>query len=301
MKNLRDIDTVAHHWANRVGDSGKASSLWFQGDTLYSYAEPIAKLLPDGTVMHTTRTWSNTTSNHQSKARYAANHLRAVSCRAVQDSPAENMAYARRQVADRLERAEKVFVVRKDGVQTVNSVKAQVNLRAQALHLAEKANAYLEACQRNNLGLAESMIDTTDLESVRAELQRQRAAEDALREAARLRRAESAKEGLALWRTGEGVPHDLHALPVALRLNGDRVQTSYGAEIPVRDARRLWPFLLSIRQGSMGGVTSGFKLGPYTLNRIEANGDIVVGCHQIAFSEMEGIAVQLGLVEKEAS
>lgn len=329
MRNLKDVRTVAHHWANRVSDSGKASSLSFQGDTLYSYAEPIARLLADGTVLHTTQKWSVTTSAHQSLARAATNYSRGIFVRRVQDTPAENMRYAREWIAQTLARTDlKPSDYKKDGTVSLRGEARVAKLKADALHEADQANAYLTACQRNGLGVGELPIDTTDLEGVRVELEREEARRVEQRRLAQERAADEAKEHLVSWRAGnsDSGHFHLHNLPVALRLHTympatarnlqgvvidpaaatkQVIQTSHGAEIPVEDAKRLWPLLLKVRAAGAEWVPTDTskerRLGVYTLNAVRADGGIRVGCHEIAFAEMEAMAEQLGLTEKETT
>jgi hypothetical protein len=97
-------------------------------------------------------------------------------------------------------------------------------------------------------------------------------------------------------------------VPTMLRLSkdGKSVETSKGANIPVSFARRLWNYITDIRangfpKGMEENYGAGQRLGHYTLNRIEADGSIVVGCHQIAYVEIEGIAKQLGLLPEVAA
>ena len=85
---------------------------------------------------------------------------------------------------------------------------------------------------------------------------------------------------------------------VLSRLDGGRIETSRGAEIPEEAARRLWPFILRV----MGGERDydvGMSLGHYQLTKIRRDGSIVVGCHDIAFAEIERISVALGLAQSE--
>lgn len=318
MKKLATINQVAHHWANRVGDNGAASSLSFQGDTLYSYAAPIATLLPDGTAVLAKRGWSVTTSAHQSLARSAVNYSTKVYCYEIGPVP-QNMRIVRDDIARTLQRAEAVLTkVKKDGTPTVYAQRQHERMKAEALHLADEANAYLAAYQRNGLNLDLLPIDTSKLDDVRAELERQQAEGQRRREEAQRQRAAELVEDVAAWRRGETVYKSLRDAPVALRLHPAApanvaghidqlrvIQTSHGAEIPVEDAKRLWPIVLRVRAAGVewtpAGPGSERRLGVYTLNVIRADGSIKVGCHEIAFSELERMAGELGLREPVAA
>src|SRR3954452_20181905 len=71
---------VPHLWANQSQDHAKGNgSISFSGRSLYSYAAEIGRLVdaPNGgrVALLISRTWSPTTSSHQSAARSAVSHL----------------------------------------------------------------------------------------------------------------------------------------------------------------------------------------------------------------------------------
>ncbi len=64
-----DRTGIIEQWAKQSKSRGKASSMSFEGPTLYSYDTAIAVLLKDGTAVIGTRKYSVTTSSHQSAVR----------------------------------------------------------------------------------------------------------------------------------------------------------------------------------------------------------------------------------------
>ena len=64
-----------------------------------------------------------------------------------------------------------------------------------------------------------------------------------------------------------------------LRIKGDYVETSKGAEVPIREAKIL---LERIRGGK---DVKGFKIGHFTV--ISLNGVLKVGCHEIPREEID--------------
>lgn len=305
-KTLKNSAEVFHFWANQVQSEGKAGNVFFDGAKVYSYGMHfcIARILPSGVVAFTTRGYSPTTSGHINEARSAARHLNIVYCNDPSDSASDNMRSARYAIRDVLNAADKPRIR-----QTTRVAK-----KALALQLAEQANAYLAALPADERG-TETPIDTTALEAVRAELI---AAGEA---AARMRAEQHAAQladlqaSLTQWRNHEIVTRTgLYNLPPALRLGSSRgeypndpvgtywntgardiVQTSHGAEIPVADAIKLWPVILRVKAGTKD-YTPGTPLGSYQLTQIRTDGSLRVGCHDIAFSEIEAIALQLGLI-----
>jgi len=75
--------------------------------------------------------------------------------------------------------------------------------------------------------------------------------------------------------------------------DGERIQTSQGAFIPITVAKGLW------RRIERGESVDGMSLGHYTINTLK-DGILTVGCHEIPFSELEIIAHLLGLDKQSA-
>lgn len=276
---LRNTSEVFHYWANQVQAEGRAASVFFDGAKVYSYGRHfcIARILPSGVVAFTERTYSMTTAKHKSEARNAARHRTLVYCRDPGDSARENVNHARREIRDALTAS-----TRKGTRHTTRDAH-----KARALRIAENANAYLSALPEDErAGILP--IDTTDLEQVRASLDAIEAAEQRIRE-------EKRQSSLVEWRA-----HAIHtriglySLPVALRLSleATEVQTSHGASIPIADALKLWPIIERVRQGGRD-FEPGTPVGAYSLTKIRRDGSLVVGCHDIAYSEVSGIANEL--------
>ena len=90
----------------------------------------------------------------------------------------------------------------------------------------------------------------------------------------------------------------------ALRLSEDKsfIETSKGARVPVDVAPRLWKVANRQRAEELQHMFGNpYPVGDYRLTRIEADGTLVVGSHTIPFSELELIAEQLGLLQKETA
>jgi hypothetical protein len=127
------------------------------------------------------------------------------------------------------------------------------------------------------------------------EAEREKAREE-LRRVDHERQLELDRQVLVDWLEGRTDSTPRTAVRTLLRIKGNLVQTSRGAEIPVRHAKILWPHLLRNRRDhtSVSGELR-VRLGQFKLDSIEADGSIHVGCHHIEFDEMERIAVLLGL------
>jgi len=99
-------------------------------------------------------------------------------------------------------------------------------------------------------------------------------------------------ENMAQWRAGEyhgGFPY---GFPTMLRIVGDEVQTSLGARFPISHAKRALAFVRKVRDSRQAYVRNGhtIHLGPYCIDRIEADGTVKAGCHVVSWDEIERIA-----------
>lgn len=101
---------------------------------------------------------------------------------------------------------------------------------------------------------------------------------------------------IAAWRASG---HNGWALPggTYLRIDGQNIVTSKGANFPLAHGVRAWPFILKVRAGGQPWHTNGHKvpLGHYQIDRIDADGTVVAGCHVVPFAEIERIAKELHL------
>lgn len=123
-----------------------------------------------------------------------------------------------------------------------------------------------------------------------------------LAKAAASRMPEEHARQLADWRDakpGSRFPEALHngdrAAFLRVSADGRRVETSQLAEVPVRVCAAAWQAVCAAkgtgRQFSPGEVS----LGVFSLDNVDAEGNIRAGCHFIRFSELAAVAVRLGL------
>ncbi len=86
---------------------------------------------------------------------------------------------------------------------------------------------------------------------------------------------------------------------VLLRVDGEQIETSMGARVPLAAAPMVW--LLVNREKEKGGRDlrgglSRIKIGDYPIDRIDADGTLRAGCHVIKYDELERMARQLDLI-----
>lgn len=127
-------------------------------------------------------------------------------------------------------------------------------------------------------------------------------------EAARIEnevRKKPLEERIKLWKAGEireiNAPYGYYDLDdepnVWLRIKNGKVETSKGIILSQTEAERLWKRIKSFHDGAqfqhdLARDSSGNN---WVFNKYQ-NDMLTAGCHRIAYSEMESIAKQLGLV-----
>jgi hypothetical protein len=79
------------------------------------------------------------------------------------------------------------------------------------------------------------------------------------------------------------------------RADAGWLETSRGARVPLPDALRAFALIERVRnRGEPWSPTDGkpLRVGHFTVDRIDANGDIRAGCHKIRWPEIERAAVE---------
>lgn len=306
MKNFKDSAQTSHAWANKLEpeggtrivnrmDGSRGRQAFFEGDTYYSYGRHyvIGCHLPDGSVAINLESNSATTNGHVREAIYAVRPRKVL--RVFNPGGEPDSKRTERHVQ---------WLIEKAAAAKPNGKRPKYLAEAQTV--ADDYNAFcvsLDLADNPNFPMVSAATDEAELERMR-KLQREYAAEE--REREKKRQAENARrraERIPEWRAGGYVPA-MHDLPTMLRLSLARdedisVETSRGAHIPVDDAKRLWPVIQRVMKGDRD-YEVGMQLGHYRLTKINRDGSIVVGCHDIEYPEIEGIAKQLGLVSLEA-
>lgn len=299
MRTVFTNAELPHRWAYARQAHGRngTQSLYFNGDTIYSYGEhfPIARRLRHDLFAVTTASYSITTTGHKRHVQAAipswARVLRV-------DNP--NMSA---DVADR-QRVE-AAIQRQLDRSTSKRIKpaTRESCLAAAISMADNFNAYAEAVGSDQrVTMMSDGVMSMSVEQLRhyaIELNLQREAEEKKREA---ETAVRLAEQIERWKRGDMAvsSHDIRNAPVCLRLSRTAmaIETSRGAAVPVGESRRLWTLIQRAIRGQRA-YEPGASIGGYTLVKIRRDGSIVIGCHDIAYAEIERIAALLGLTATE--
>jgi hypothetical protein len=161
--------------------------------------------------------------------------------------------------------------------------------------VAREANEYAEF-----YGLTWRLLVPRWSDQFRDEMRAKARAADAKKAADTKKRRE--KQMLALaekvteWRAGAAV--SLWDSPdTLLRVKGNRIETSRGAEIPLRCAPAIWQLIQHARAGV--ACLSGPQIGNFKIDTITLDGTLRAGCHTIQYSELERMARTLGYIKGE--
>ena len=283
---------VVHHFANQVQEEGRSGNLAFttvNGQLhLYSYRLCIARFTGEfednqPVCLVRFRNSSVTTNRHITDARNAL-HNNAVVVEAFDvESAVRHETSAKAHVEG---------LVREYIRATSKTRDRRLGEIALAIAQANRATALLEPdpVLRSRRLLPEFVMTEEQVVASRVALAEAKR-RDAMLKAARQAEAQRMyADVVARWKADPSVylHTRLFDMPTALRVKGDVVQTSRGAEIPVSHAKRLWPMIEAVRTKT-DTFKPGTPLGVYKLSRINADGSIVVGCHDIAYSEIEYI------------
>lgn len=307
MKTRFDNYQCAHVWAQQSQPAGRGSNFFFDGPAIFSYGRhfKIAEFVTrkgKRAVLFTSRRYSVSTSKHVSYTRGALAGLAVPVFHVPDIDAAKRPGY---QAATRDYYRAEIGAAERTAARARKYPEYSMN-RAQSL--AREANAYAEFF---GLRWRVPIPDFTPerLEAIRAaekrEAARKAARTKAQQDADRIHGERMAAEYEAKrqeWRRGElatmpSHPNWRETGGTMLRLSGDRIETSRGAHIPVTAARLVWDAVQCARATREALEFDGAerpRLGEFTLDRVDVDGDITAGCHRIEYAELARMAALLG-------
>jgi len=290
MKTVFQTNEVAHIWAQQKQATGRNSggNIYFNGSAIYSYGSHfcMGKFLPNGIVLLTNRTYSNTTAKHLSGVRYAVNHLQRVYCAYPDGSIEQNL---------------KAFTADIKGQYTdfANTRKRQHTKDAALVNMARIADnidAYLSAIGTafqdveiqqsfDELPLFYEFAKSQNIETLQTVLSNINEVRTERQRLAALKQEKEAKERRIKWLKGENVSiySENH---VYLRAKDGYIETSKGAKVGIQEARILFDRI------AQGKDVKGYQIEHYTV--ISMNGVLTIGCHKIERKEINRLSKKLG-------
>jgi hypothetical protein len=275
-------DALCHVFASQSQDSGKTGNMFFNGNVLYSYGlhYPLMALHNGVALINSEKSSKTTEGKHKNAARRAVRHMVIFSVPNIEEPAAqENVDYLLNTIAQSFV---DFISSRSGGTFWLDDLKDQIKKFSQfvdAFKLDPKLKKLIEL-DDVTLDVLEALATLQNQKSAENEAKRQEKnkAQNAAWEFERQKRAEANESKLQAWIKGESneLPYDVRT---ALRINGDTVETSLRASVPLSEAQAL---VLKIKNGEN---VVGQKIGFFTVNKIDEK-QIVVGCHNIPLAEV---------------
>jgi hypothetical protein len=277
---------VIHLWANQSQDSARASNVFFDGASLYSYGMhyELGRMIQvngRAVALINTRGYSNTTAKHIYWTKHAVTHLPAIYCKTGDFT---NWKTALVEMQDEL----------------INSLMGNFSRRrfysadfgVTDSYLVGELERFNNTCSAVNMEHLRLDVPADFWALLNEHAQSCFNKETVKREERRLKLLEQAKLDEAAWRTGGQLTSALRELrPMLLRVRGEEVQTTGGASVPVSHALRLLSLI------ERGKAKSGDRVGHFTVSKV-SNDTIKIGCHEIALSEARTV---LGCIEQASN
>jgi len=326
MKTVFTNRQLGHVWAQQTQERGKSSNgqFFFNGPSIYSYGHHfcIAKfattLQGQEVVLVTNRGYSVTTSKHIGYTRQAIpGHYPRFYVHKPDDLMEHNIERLIKDAEYTLEQANKPRKQQKTKDAAVTAMLSAIEQANELGRLFIKDYQPIALPQDASFtalaaGVAEREAERLEAERLKAEKRKKERQAEALATFKRLYGAPS--QFLDKWR-GNEIGDAWHALRLLsdmneavlkraklsnefqyMRVKGDLVETSTGAEFPVSHAKKAWPVVKRILDSGQSWQRNGktIHLGHFQIDSIEA-GVIKAGCHRIQASECRLLATQLGM------
>jgi len=310
IKHVFNNSMCAHVWAQQTQDHGRSGNMHFQDTTLFSYHTPIVNIVKDAhgvtTALMTSHTYSPSSSQHSGEARRSFTgpifYVPSLGASGGRDRNAfyVDHKYNQRHLLEQYEKLKarllRARIFYQTGVEYLDHCYTQATEYAKAFNLE---------C---NIPLA------TDAAEIDARIVRLKALENSpKRIAERTRKAENKRiaeerrfaeakirhaDNLIAWLNGHDnylayeVNHDDNGGALLRRKDENTVQTSMGAEVPYEHAVTLYRIAHFCRKQESDWLPSEVPMliGHFTVNRIEKDGTLHIGCHKLNWPIIEAFA-----------
>lgn len=263
MRNVFSNSELAHTYASQTQNSGRSSSMFFEGSTIYSYGYhfPIARIITNEqgqeALLFTTRGYSNTTGKHISIVSAATRQYKKIFCNNPKGSHDEN------------------FKAWLSSSETI--AKNLINARKPEKYLSEIAHNKRQAEQYSDffgIDIPENLQNVFNISNKQEYLSLyEKQIEFEKQEAKRRLREQRAKfkEQFKKWINYETDRLYTYYKYDFLRVNNGRIETTQAVQIPIELAKRLYN---NIKNNTL---SVGDKILNYSVDKIGA--EIKIGCH----------------------
>lgn len=312
-KRLKNNDEVCHYWYNKVQQYGELGNMFFEGDSIYSYGKhfEIARHVKVGrktAVLLSTRTYSPTTSQHCSNVRWAipedAVIIKCYDSRVNPKYKSEHEQNLRVWINRVNDAVEKLAVARKPEsyFSEIEHIQAEARKYIDFFRVKLDKDTRSKLFPRNISKVVEEVLPKVK-EAQKQNLMRRKereareavwAAEREAREAEQRRIWELSlpayREEFYTGKVDRFYNQDDRDESL-LRIEGDKLLTSKGIEMPIPVAKRFYKKVMSAwKNGTslVGSQILEFEIREFTDTYFRA------GCHRISREEVERLTPVLG-------
>lgn len=263
MRNVFSNSELAHTYASQSQNSGRSSSMFFEGSTIYSYGYhfAIARIITneqgDEALLFTTRGYSNTTGKHITIVRSATNQYKKIYCSNPKGSHDENFKAwlnSSETIAKNLINARKP----EKYLSEIAYNKGQAEKYAEFFGIdipQDLQNVFNISNKQEYLSLYEKQIEFEKQEAKR-KLREQKA---------------QFKEQFKKWINNETDRLYTSYKYDFLRLRENRIETTQAVQIPLAIGKKLYELIKN------NTLSVGDKILNYSVDKIGA--EIKIGCH----------------------
>ncbi len=306
---LKNMAEACHVWASRSQAAGRAGNVFFERDTIYSYGMhfPIAmfKKMPNGktVVLFNSEDYSKSTRGHKNlvrqaipEAQYEIFVLPACDWSKYTNGKAYYLDVIKNYIDMSSRARDNAFYYVQNAYREVNGLK-----QWSKLHKCKFVYKFTDNDRKIIKRAIEYMRKTAECNALR-EQKRQEKLKIAMSEMV----AACNGDIISYWHKHGKLPYSpdldisIYDFPTICRIVENEIVTSKGARVPIEHAKRLYPFILRAKRTNTEyrvPPENPICIGYYKLNRISANGDIRIGCHDIAWSEVEYIGKLIGSIK----
>ena len=299
---------VAHNWANQTNSHGKGSNFFYEGKSIYSYGYhfEVGRIVEtekgNEIVLLQSGSYSQSTNRHQSYARQACNHIESFSVPLNKDARLPFTHYNFVEFFNHygnivIESSKKAMRSRKYGdLHLKDAVKAMDDWNMLKFYFPKLTKGIKRLTLPSDIQIKK--LNDKDKKQ-RAKERKEKQARSLIEEKAWLNYEKNYVSRIARCllrqRRLENAQYstlNIDSLPGEKYKLIDEVETSHGARVPMDQAKRFYSVIKRFKDDP-NACKERFKVGNFHLSELCVNG-ATIGCHFIAWSEMERFANVMG-------
>lgn len=268
---LSNQKEVCHFWANKLQSQGRAGSMFFENERIYSYGYhfEIARFVKDSVVIFTNRSYSSTTAKHKSYTRQSIPYSVKVFTLPSFTDHKGNVEFMLKTIEDKFEEAAR------SRKYTESILESVVNSTKQIEDYCNEFKLKLNKTQLALVERAKNCLNEDQLQDIRTKLaERSKKLLDSKRK--------EINEWLSCQR--ESLSNSINKVFLRTKCNAPEiVETSLGANVPLNEAKSLY---LALKNNV---PVNGFQIGHYYVNSY-SNAVLTIGCHKLTQDEINRFA-----------